>query len=921
MEKNKYTSLKNVRIICENQIDFTPKVSVIIPVYNVELYLRQCLDSVVNQTLKEIEIICVDDGSTDNSLEILKEYANKDKRITLISVEHIGTGTCRNLAIEKAKGGYIGFVNPDDWVELAYFKKLYKETENEKNDIVFQSVRIEINTDTGQQIKMKTPNSLNDIEFRYNIIDVQAHLWSKIFKKDFIEQYNIRNYTSKRSQDLLFTIPAILLAKNIKCIENAEYYYRKGHHSACQIKWELIDAIESLNLYDKIREKLTEFNFDNLSLVNIKENKLCKKIQTELNKEDLIEFNKIINNLHFIDSRTNANNKGSIIINNPAPDNIKKIWWGDYWLGLDLAQGLKKQNLATSTNYADNMNIQEEGKISITLRGFVKFDNINKRNLNILYIISHPELITKEEIEQYDLVYCCSKKWTKQIKKFKKRTYYLPQFTNTERFYPEKNNKYKNKVLYVGNAHKGMREAVKYALNENIEVSVYGNFWENYIEKKYIKGLYIDNNELNKYYSNAEIVLNDTISEMKENGFISNRIFDVAACKGFLISDYMPEIEKIFGDAIPMYKNQKELKNLIEYYLNHPEKRREKAEKAYNIVAQKYNNLNVANKIKKHILKYPNLKYDKKNGNYYKLTKDEINTPLQTFFSVKNKGCHKVLTIFGIKMKFKNQKLALRNEINFLGQRTYDLEIQAHNLNLKNIELNNEIKKLTEKNNNSERQIVELKKNIKQLCANFQDYYKNTTDAFPIELTKDEKITLVKYLNESKNYLEFGSGGSTFLALSTMKTKIYSIESDINWIEHLKTFSTISNSIENGKLNLYHINIGKTKEWGYSINDDLKENYPNYSSEIFEKIKKDEIDLVLIDGRFRVACGLQTIINCSKNAKIIIHDYTKREEYHILEEFLDIIETIDTLAVFKIKDEIDTEKAKNLYEEYKFKTL
>ncbi|MBR6409434.1 MAG: glycosyltransferase family 2 protein [Alphaproteobacteria bacterium] len=91
-------------ILVQNRIDYTPKVSVVMPVYNVEDYLRQCLDSVINQSLKEIEIICVDDGSTDGSLEILKEYASKDKRITLCAQSHIGSGKCRNIALSLVRG-------------------------------------------------------------------------------------------------------------------------------------------------------------------------------------------------------------------------------------------------------------------------------------------------------------------------------------------------------------------------------------------------------------------------------------------------------------------------------------------------------------------------------------------------------------------------------------------------------------------------------------------------------------------------------------------------------------------------------------------------------------------------------------------------------------------------------------------------
>ena len=93
------------------------KVSVIIPLYNVENYLKQCLDSVVNQTLKEIEIICINDGSTDNSKQILEDYARKDDRIKIINRKNSGQGVARNVGIKYAKGEYIGFVDSDDWVD------------------------------------------------------------------------------------------------------------------------------------------------------------------------------------------------------------------------------------------------------------------------------------------------------------------------------------------------------------------------------------------------------------------------------------------------------------------------------------------------------------------------------------------------------------------------------------------------------------------------------------------------------------------------------------------------------------------------------------------------------------------------------------------------------------------------------------
>ena len=113
-----------------------PKLSVIIPVYNVEKYLRECLDSLVCQTLKEFEIICVNDASTDNSLEILERYARNDARFIIISQENQGPGVARNNAIDIAKGEYIVFVDPDDWIETNALEKIYNHFKKTNADVV-----------------------------------------------------------------------------------------------------------------------------------------------------------------------------------------------------------------------------------------------------------------------------------------------------------------------------------------------------------------------------------------------------------------------------------------------------------------------------------------------------------------------------------------------------------------------------------------------------------------------------------------------------------------------------------------------------------------------------------------------------------------------------------------------------------------
>ena len=138
----------------------------------------------------------------------------------------------------------------------------------------------------------------------------------------------------------------------------------------------------------------------------------------------------------------------------------------------------------------------------------------------------------------------------------------------------------------------------------------------------------------------------------------------------------------------------------------------------------------------------------------------------------------------------------------------------------------------------------------------------------PILMSENERELFVKSISESKEYLEFGSGGSTFIVLKTTKANVISIESDINWINHMRDNKTIFEEEQFCRLKFVHIDIGEISSIGMPKDKSKMESYPKYSEEIFKRLDKnkvDKIDTVLIDGRFRVACTLNTIINCNKN--------------------------------------------------------
>lgn len=188
---------------------------------------------------------------------------------------------------------------------------------------------------------------------------------------------------------------------------------------------------------------------------------------------------------------------------------------------------------------------------------------------------------------------------------------------------------------------------------------------------------------------------------------------------------------------------------------------------------------------------------------------------------------------------------------------------------------------------------------------------------FPIALSEKEKKFLIKHCQKCNNYLEFGSGGSTFLVLlNTAIKNITSIESDPNWISYLEKWDFIINKEKEERLKFKYINIGKVGFLGIPKDPEAKNLYPSYSNEIFKEEKN--FDFVFIDGRFRVACALQTILNCNKNTTILIHDFNNREEYHCILKYLDILDTMDTMAIFKIKENINTQEILKDYETYKY---
>lgn len=210
-----------------------PKVSILVPCYNVERFLPQCLDSIVNQTLKDIEIICINDGSTDNTLKIIKDYAKHDKRIVIIDKPNEGYGKSMNRGFDAATGEYIGIVESDDWVDECMFSELVKLAEKHKVDVV-KSNFYEYTTEDGEKNVRNSVCPQWDCEKVVNpgkqsaIFWAQPSIWSSIYRRDFLNKNKIRFLESPGAsyQDIDFNFKVWVMAKRAYFTSNAYLHYR-----------------------------------------------------------------------------------------------------------------------------------------------------------------------------------------------------------------------------------------------------------------------------------------------------------------------------------------------------------------------------------------------------------------------------------------------------------------------------------------------------------------------------------------------------------------------------------------------------------------------------------------------------------------------------------------------------------------------
>lgn len=238
-----------------------PKVSIIVPVYNVEKYLNVSLESLINQTLKEIEIILIDDGATDSSGTICDNYAKNDSRIKVFHNQNEGQGFSRNLGLKHAKGEYIAFIDSDDYIDIDFLEKLYNSAKEQNAEISCGNLRRFTNDGKISEATYNTNliNIIRYINYNCELLLYTAFsygFYCRIYKKSFLEKYNIRFAEKLIYEDLFFVFLSGIYVQKIVVRDDVYYYYRVNH---------------SATMYTA---RKTTKNFDILKIIELCENEL-----------------------------------------------------------------------------------------------------------------------------------------------------------------------------------------------------------------------------------------------------------------------------------------------------------------------------------------------------------------------------------------------------------------------------------------------------------------------------------------------------------------------------------------------------------------------------------------------------------------------------------------------------------------------
>lgn len=297
------------------------EVSIVIPVYNVEKYLNRCIESVINQTFSEIEVIVLNNGSTDNSLNMLKEYVKRDKRIRIIDNDNIGVSEARNIGIMEAKGKYIVFVDSDDWIDSNMIEILYKnisinscdlvmctyvrEFENHSKEKLFNlpEVNLYVDNEVKEQLLRKLVGPVGKELANPEYLDALGTVWAKMYKTSILKDKDLRFVDLKEigsGEDTLFNIYVFNEVNKVILLNKPMYHYWRGNSNSITSRYIPNFVEKRRNYFNYMKDFIKDNNLGNEYEIALN-NRICTSVLgmglLECSKSNNISFFTKIKNI------------------------------------------------------------------------------------------------------------------------------------------------------------------------------------------------------------------------------------------------------------------------------------------------------------------------------------------------------------------------------------------------------------------------------------------------------------------------------------------------------------------------------------------------------------------------------------------------------------------------------------------------
>jgi len=461
------------------------KISVIIPIFNTGKFLNKCLNSLLNQSLTNIEIICVDDGSTDNSLKILKSYENKDERVKVFTQKNNCAGAARNLGISYAKGKYILFVDSDDWFEEDGFKLLYDKAEQLNVDLLlFDSIEHKINNQFKERKYFNNneddfSNLVFDYHYKNNKLVMNSFFvpWSKLYRTKFLLDKDIKFSEIPLFEDMFFNVTVTTLASKIAYYPKILYHYNRLNSSSIT----------------------SDIKYDAKALIIVD---IYKSIENFLRKNDFyeeLEFNYIFSKI-----------KEYINVLNRIHEDYKEILFNK------IKEDFMNLNLSNKDIFK---NIYLRGySFYIKVLNSNSYKELNKFNSlkAIESDITHPNVLNADYVD------------ADYVKSFEKTKNNINNLNLFDKDYYLNNYKYDGVldplIDYLCNgAYKGYNPSERFNTKfYSEEYNITSNHLVYFVNKGYYEGKIRINPSVNNIRSINRLILDDKISNFKETGISNN---------------------------------------------------------------------------------------------------------------------------------------------------------------------------------------------------------------------------------------------------------------------------------------------------------------------------------------------------------------------------------------------------------------